>query len=102
MKYYGPVPNTNQEDGASIWIVLQRILIPVIIFFRFHTLVVLVECWKNCYRVEERGGPGDEGGVEGDGTQEAIQGTRVEPQDEEEAKVIPAGQRKTSVNSRAL
>jgi len=53
MKYYGPVPNTNQEDGASIWIVLQRILIPVIIFFRFHTLVVLVECWKNCYRSEE-------------------------------------------------
>ena len=48
MKYYG-----KTENMASIWIVVQRVLIPVIIFFRFHTLVVLVECWKNCYRSEE-------------------------------------------------
>jgi len=52
IKYYGSVPGSN-EDDASIWIVIQRILIPVIIFFRFHTLVILVECWKNCYRSEE-------------------------------------------------
>ena len=51
IKYYGSVPGSN-EDDASIWIVIQRILIPVIIFFRFHTLVILVECWKNCYRSE--------------------------------------------------
>ena len=53
MKYYGIVPETDKDDKASIWIVVQRILIPVIIFFRFHTLVILVECWKNCYRSEE-------------------------------------------------
>ena len=53
MKYYGSVPGLDKDKNASIWIVVQRILIPVIIFFRFHTLVVLVECWKNCYRSEE-------------------------------------------------
>ena len=53
MKYYGSVPGLDKDKNASIWIVVQRILIPVIIFFRFHTLVILVECWKNCYRSEE-------------------------------------------------
>ena len=53
MKYYGSVPGSDEDDHASLWIVVQRILIPVIIFFRFHTLVILVECWKNCYRSEE-------------------------------------------------
>ena len=41
------------SEHIYIWIVLQRIIIPVIIFFRFHSLVMLVECWKNTYRREE-------------------------------------------------
>ena len=34
------------------WIIVQRITLPVIIFFRFHSLVLLVELWKNSYRAE--------------------------------------------------
>ena len=41
LRYYGLVTGSNK---VYIWIVLQRIIIPVIIFFRFHSLVVLVEC----------------------------------------------------------
>ena len=50
LRYYGKVAGS---DHVYIWIVLQRIIIPIIIFFRFHSLVMLVECWKNTYRREE-------------------------------------------------
>ena len=49
LRYYGKVAGSNH---VYIWIVLQRIIIPIIIFFRFHSLVMLVECWKNTYRRE--------------------------------------------------
>jgi len=49
LRYYGKVAGS---DHVYIWIVLQRIIIPIIIFFRFHSLVMLVECWKNTYRRE--------------------------------------------------
>ena len=52
LRYYGRVASS---DHVYIWIVLQRIIIPIIIFFRFHSLVMLVECWKNTYRGEEVG-----------------------------------------------
>merc|ERR1712107_590621 len=50
LRYYGLVAGSKH---TYIWIVLQRIIIPIIIFFRFHSLVMLVECWKNTYRMEE-------------------------------------------------
>ena len=50
LRYYGPLAGSKH---TYIWIVLQRIIIPIIIFFRFHSLVMLVECWKNTYRMEE-------------------------------------------------
>ena len=57
-----PEPNNDdpqRSNNVFVWIVLQRIIIPIndgiIIFFRFHSLVMLVECWKNTYRrVEAR------------------------------------------------
>ena len=50
LRYYGRVASSNH---IYIWIVLQRVIIPIIIFFRFHSLVMLVECWKNSYRRAE-------------------------------------------------
>ena len=50
LRYYGLVAGSN---NVYIWIVLQRVIIPIIIFFRFHSLVILVECWKNTYRRAE-------------------------------------------------
>lgn len=45
--------------GPLVWIPIQRITLPVCIFFRFHSCVMLVECWKSSYKVEE-----EEKGVE--------------------------------------
>ena len=50
LRYYGLVAESSH---VYIWIVLQRVIIPIIIFFRFHSLVMLVECWKNSYRRAE-------------------------------------------------
>jgi len=36
--------------GSLKWVWLQRITLPICIFFRFHSTVVLVDCWKNSYR----------------------------------------------------
>jgi len=41
--FYGPVT----------WVWLQRLTLPLAIFFRFHSTVVLIDCWKNSYRVEQ-------------------------------------------------
>ena len=51
LRYYGQMAGSS--SGVYIWIVLQRVIIPIIIFFRFHSLVMLVECWKNTYRRAE-------------------------------------------------
>ena len=40
--------------GKTYWIVIERITIPIIIFFRFHSSVLLVECWKMTYTPEEQ------------------------------------------------
>jgi len=40
--FYGPVT----------WVWLQRLTLPLAIFFRFHSTVVLIDCWKNSYRTE--------------------------------------------------
>ena len=52
LRYYGQVAGSDPDHDVYIWIVLQRVIIPIIIFFRFHSLVMLVECWKNTYRRE--------------------------------------------------
>jgi len=52
LRYYGRVAGSDPHR-PYIWIAIQRIIIPIIIFFRFHSLVMLVECWKNTYRREE-------------------------------------------------
>merc|ERR1712130_559645 len=42
----------RDAEPVAVADALQRIIIPIIIFFRFHSLVMLVECWKNTYRRE--------------------------------------------------
>ena len=42
MEFYGFMP----------WIIIQRITLPLCVFFRFHSTVVLSELWKQCYRIE--------------------------------------------------
>lgn len=39
--------------GAFTWVWLQRLTLPLVVFFRFHSTVVLIDCWKNSYRLEE-------------------------------------------------
>jgi len=36
--------------GHLQWVWLQRITLPICIFYRFHSTVVLVDCWKHSYR----------------------------------------------------
>ena len=50
-----PLATVLEEHYYSLkpWIIVQRITLPVIIFFRFHSLVLLVELWKNSYRAED-------------------------------------------------
>ena len=42
MHFYGSLP----------WAVILRVTLPLAIFHRFHSTVVLAEVWKSCYRVE--------------------------------------------------
>ena len=51
-----PDATTHEQSffGKANWIVIQRITIPIIIFFRFHSSVLLVECWKMTYTPEEK------------------------------------------------
>ena len=39
--------------GLLAWGVISRISLPLMIFYRFHSCVVLVEIWKNTYRTKE-------------------------------------------------
>ena len=39
--------------GAFTWVWLQRLTLPLVVFFRFHSTVVLIDCWKNSYRLQE-------------------------------------------------
>jgi len=43
----------SEVYGAITWVWLQRLTLPIVIFFRFHSTVVLIDCWKNSYRMEE-------------------------------------------------
>ncbi|XP_040570686.1 proton channel OtopLc isoform X1 [Lepeophtheirus salmonis] len=39
--------------GVLTWGIISRISLPLMIFYRFHSCVVLVEIWKNTYRTKE-------------------------------------------------
>jgi len=39
--------------GLLAWGIISRISLPLLIFYRFHSCVVLVEIWKNTYRTKE-------------------------------------------------
>ena len=47
-------PDQLQFYGFFPWIIIQRITLPLCVFFRFHSTVVFAELWKNCY-VARRG-----------------------------------------------
>ena len=38
--------------GFYAWSMIQRICLPLCIFFRFHSSVILVEIWKNSYKTK--------------------------------------------------
>ena len=43
----------TQFFGLLAWGIISRISLPLLIFYRFHSCVVLVEIWKNTYRTKE-------------------------------------------------
>ena len=47
-------PDQVEFYGFLPWVVIQRITLPLCVFFRFHSTVVLAELWKNCYRVKKQ------------------------------------------------
>jgi len=40
--------------GPFNWVILQRLIMPLSIFFRFHSTVILVDAWKNNYPNNKR------------------------------------------------
>lgn len=38
--------------GFLPWAVVQRLTLPLCIFYRFHSVIVHAEIWKNTYRFE--------------------------------------------------
>jgi len=36
--------------GFLPWIIMQRLTLPLCIFYRFHSAVTYAEIWKNTYR----------------------------------------------------
>ena len=51
-KFFKVNATPDQVDfyGKMPWILIQRITLPLCVFFRFHSTVVLSELWKNSYR----------------------------------------------------
>ncbi|KAK2717898.1 proton channel OtopLc-like isoform X1 [Artemia franciscana] len=39
--------------GILTWGVISRITLPFLVFYRFHSAVVLTELWKNCFRTDD-------------------------------------------------
>lgn len=46
----------SEYFGRLSWILVQRITLPLSIFFRFHCTVVFIDAWKNIYRKPEKPG----------------------------------------------
>jgi len=45
-------PDQLQFYGFFPWIIIQRITLPLCVFFRFHSTVVFAELWKDCYVIK--------------------------------------------------
>jgi uncharacterized integral membrane protein len=45
-------PIQKQFFGFYAWSIIQRVTLPLCIFFRFHSTVILVEVWKNSYKTK--------------------------------------------------
>lgn len=39
--------------GLLAWSLISRLSLPLLVLYRFHACVVLVEIWKNTYRTKE-------------------------------------------------
>jgi len=46
-------PDQLQFFGFFPWVIIQRITLPLCVFFRFHSTVVFAELWKNVYKKRE-------------------------------------------------
>jgi len=44
--------------GFLPWAIMQRMTLPLCIFYRFHSAIVYAEIWKNTYRFNGGGGGG--------------------------------------------
>ena len=44
--------------GFLPWAIMQRMTLPLCIFYRFHSAIVYAEIWKNTYRFNGGGGAG--------------------------------------------
>ena len=38
--------------GFHAWTLIQKVTLPLCIFFRFHSTVILAEIWKNTYKTK--------------------------------------------------
>ena len=50
MQKLDSTPGALEFYGKMAWIVIQRITLPLCVFFRFHSTVVLSELWKDVYK----------------------------------------------------
>lgn len=39
--------------GFLAWGIISRLSLPLLVFYRFHSAVVLIEIWKNTYRTKD-------------------------------------------------
>lgn len=39
--------------GFLAWGIISRLALPLLVFYRFHSAVVLIEIWKNTYRTKD-------------------------------------------------
>ena len=52
--------------GFMPWLVILRLTMPLVVFFRFHSSVVLVELWKEVYHLPKNTSTSDEEGRGGE------------------------------------
>lgn len=45
-------PVQLQFYGLWPWIIITNVSMPLAIFYRFHSTVVLCEIWKRCYKAK--------------------------------------------------
>ncbi|XP_055345886.1 proton channel OtopLc-like isoform X2 [Paramacrobiotus metropolitanus] len=50
-------PTQKEYFGEEQWAVLLHLSVPLVIFFRFHSTVCLVDIWKRAYKLKRRSHP---------------------------------------------